>query len=339
MSKKVLVTGGAGYIGSTVAWALRDAGHAPVILDSLVNGRADLAGDMPLYRADIADRAALADLFGEHPDISCAIHCAALATVPDSVERPYAYYANNVSGSLELFAALAELGCRDIVFSSSGSVYRSTDGGAATEDSPVAPASPYARTKLMTEMTLEDLSPALGLRSLALRYFNPIGADPQGRCGQTRREASQILPVLLEVAAGKRAEFSVTGTDWPTRDGTGIRDYVHVWDLARAHVMAVEKMDDVFPDGAGFEVVNLGAGAGVTVRELAAAFERALGSPIPQRDAPPRPGDVAGAYADPAKALRLLGWQPALTLEDAVRDAMRWADAQDARWAGAQDAR
>ena len=325
MSKKVLVTGGAGYIGSTVAWALRDAGHAPVILDSLVNGSAEMVADMPLYRVDIADRAALADVFGDHPDISCAIHCAALARVPDSVRRPYEYYANNVSGSLELFAALAELGCRDIVFSSSGSVYRAADGGAATEESPVAPASPYSRTKLMTEMTLEDMSPALGLRSLALRYFNPIGADPKGRCGQPRSEASQILAILLEVARGERGEFSVTGTDWPTRDGTGIRDYVHVWDLARAHVMAVEEMDAVFPDGAGFEIINLGAGAGVTVRELVSAFERALGKPIPQRDAPPRPGDVAGAYADPSKALKLLGWQPTLTLEDAFADAMRWA--------------
>ena len=330
MSKKILVTGGAGYIGSSVAWALRDAGHVPVLLDSMLNGRAELIGDMPLYRAGIADRAALDGVFADHPDITCAVHCAALAIVPDSARRPYEYYANNVVGSLELFRALADLGCRDIVFSSSASIYGAADGPdfVVTEQSPPRPESPYARTKLITEMTLADLSPALGLRSLALRYFNPIGADPQGRCGQIQREASQIMAILLEVANGDRAEFSVTGTDWPTRDGTGVRDYIHVWDLARAHVMAVEKMDAVFPEGAGFEAINLGTGTGVTVRELVAAFERALGEPIPKRDAPPRPGDVAGACANNDKARELLGWQPELSLEEAFRDAMRWAKAR-----------
>lgn len=325
---KVLVTGGAGYIGSTICSALEDAGHSPVILDSLVNGREAFVHSRPFYRGDIADPGIVSRLFADHPDIGFAIHCAALAVVPDSVGRPYEYYRNNVAGSAELFRMLAEYGCKNIVFSSSASVYDNVPGFMVTEDSPTRPQSPYARSKLMTEMMLEDMAPSYGLKAISLRYFNPIGADPKLRSGQAQREreATQILSILVEVANGDRPIFQVTGTDWPTRDGTGIRDYLHVWDLAQAHVKAVERIDDVFPDGPGFEIINLGFGNGVTVREIVSAFERVNGAPIPQKDAPPRPGDVAGAYANADRAAELLGWHTTLSLEDGIRDALAWAE-------------
>ena len=176
-----------------------------------------------------------------------------------------------------------------------------------TEDSPTRPQSPYARSKLISEMMLKDMAAAHGLRAVALRYFNPIGADPMLRSGQAQASPTQIVSVLVDVARGARQTFQITGTDWPTRDGTGIRDYVHVWDLAQAHVMAVERMDFIIPKSDGFEVINLGTGSGVTVREIVAAFERVHGSALTKRDAPPRPGDVAGAYANADRAAELLG--------------------------------
>ena len=327
--RKVLVTGGAGYIGSTICSALEDAGHIPIVLDSMVNGHESFLKGRPFYHGGIADSDLVRRIFSDHPDLDFTIHCAALAIVPDSVQRPYDYYKNNVSDSLDLFRALAECGCRNIVFSSSASVYEAADGSMVTEESPVRPQSPYARTKLMTEMALEDMAAAYGLKAVALRYFNPIGADPKMRSGQAQREVTQIVGVLVEVANGERPLFSVTGTDWPTRDGTGIRDYFHVWDLARAHVKAVERMDDIFPKGAGFEIINLGTGEGVTVREIVAAFERVHGAPIPQRDAPPRPGDVAGAYTNADKAERLLNWRAQMPLEEALSHALAWRRALD----------
>ena len=177
----------------------------------------------------------------------------------------------------------------------------------------------------MTEMMLEDMAAGYGLKAISLRYFNPIGADPKLRSGQAQREATQIVNVLVAVANGDRPIFQVTGTNWPTRDGTGIRDYVHVWDLARAHVRAVERIDEVFPNGPGFVVINLGTGTGVTVREIVSAFERVHGSSLPQEDAPPRPGDVAGAYANADRAAELLGWRAELSVEDGIRDALAWA--------------
>ena len=326
MSETVLVTGGAGYIGSTICSALEDAGHYPVVLDSLVNGDTGMIGSRPFYRGDISDPRVIATIFADHPDIGCCIHCAALAIVPDSVERPLDYYSNNVSGTVDLIRSLVHHGCHRIVFSSSASVYDTAFGPEVTEVSPTRPLSPYARTKLIMEMVLEDLARASELKALSLRYFNPIGADPKMRSGQRQQVASQIMSILVEVATGKRPAFHVTGTEWPTRDGTGVRDYVHVWDLARAHVAAVERIDDIFPDEGGSEIINLGTGSGVTVREFVHAFERVLGRNVPTIDAPPRPGDVAGAFASIEKAERLLGWRPELSLEDGIRHALEWAD-------------
>ena len=328
-STKVLVTGGAGYIGSTICSALEDAGHMPIVLDSLVNGYKQFARGRPFYEGDIADDETVGKVFDDHPDIKFVVHCAALTVVPDSVERPYEYYRNNVVGSLNLFRMLAERGCNNVIFSSSASVYDAVSGFMVTEDSPTRPQSPYARSKLITEMVLEDMAAAHGLKAVALRYFNPIGADPMLRSGQAQPSPTQIVNVLVDVARGLRPMFQITGTDWPTRDGTGIRDYVHVWDLAQAHVKAVERIDSFIPEYGGFEVINLGTGSGVTVREIVAAFERVHGSALPKQDAPARPGDVAGAYANADRAAELLGWHAKLTLDDGIRDALAWAEVRD----------
>lgn len=322
---KVLITGGAGYIGSTIAHALLDTGHTPVLLDSLVTGPRVFTEGKIFYEGDIADRALLERIFREHPDIHSTIHCAALIVVPESVEQPYLYYRENVCKSLELFKNLEELGYPRVVFSSSASIYDAVPGFKVTETSPLKPSSPYARTKYMMEMVLEDLSRATRLRGIALRYFNPIGADPKLRSGIHVREPSHVLGKMVDVALGKLPEFAITGVNWPTRDGSGIRDYIHVWDLAMAHVKAVEQFDQVIEKvGSPYVVINLGTGHGVTVKELVAAFERVYGKPIPKREAPPRPGDVAGAYANADRALELLGWKAEHSIDQGIASALAW---------------
>lgn len=320
---KVLVTGGAGYIGSTACSALEDAGHVPVILDSLVTGRREFVRGRACYEGDVADRSLLERVVAEH-DLYAVVHCAARIVVPESVAQPGLYYRENVTKSLELFTALAELGVNRVVFSSSGSIYATTPTFEATEDSPLAPTSPYARTKMVIEMVLEDLTRATSLRGMALRYFNPVGADPAMRTGLQIASPSHALGKLVDAALGRIPVFELTGTDLPTRDGTGLRDYLHVWDLARAHVAAVERFDDALGD-ASYLVLNLGSGTGSTVRELQAAVERVVGRPVPTREAPPRPGDAVGAYANADRAARLLGWRTELSVDDAIRHALEWA--------------
>ena len=322
---KVLITGGAGYIGSTVASALEDEGHTPVILDSLVTGQRVFTDRRIFYEGDIADRELLARIFADHPDIYATVHCAALIVVPESVAEPYRYYHENVCKSLELFRHLGEFGFPRVVFSSSASIYDAVPGFKVTEDAPLRPSSPYARTKYMMEMVLSDLAHATNLRGIALRYFNPIGADPEFRSGIHVREPSHVLGKLVDTALGKLPEFQITGTDWPTRDGSCIRDYIHVWDLARAHVAAVTRFDDVLnATGSPYAVVNLGTGDGVTVKELVASFERVWGSPINKIEAPPRPGDVAGAYANAERAAELLGWRAERSIDEGIGSALEW---------------
>jgi len=324
---KVLVTGGAGYIGSTTCSALLEAGHTPVILDSLVTGRREFTQGRIFYEGDIADEALVQRIFREHPDICCTIHFAALIVVPESVEQPYQYYRENVYKSLQLFHTLNELGCKRIIFSSSASLYDNVPGFMVTEEAPLKPSSPYARTKYMMEMILQDMSRAYGMQGIALRYFNPIGADPKMRTGLANPAPSHVLGKLVSTALGLEDEFRITGVDWPTRDGSGIRDYLHVWDLARAHVCAVEQFENVFANTDGnYAVINLGSGNGVTVKELVNAFMEVYGKTIPVSEAPPRPGDVAGAYANADKAARLIGWKAELSIQQGIRDALTWAD-------------
>ncbi len=323
---KVLITGGAGYIGSTITSALTDSGHLPIVLDSLVTGALAFTRVHPFYHGDIADFAVLQKIVLEHPDIDAVIHCAARIVVPESVSEPYVYYTENVSKSLELFWNLERLGIHRIVFSSSASIYDASDSFLVTEDSPLKPSSPYARTKYMMEMILEDMCAATRLRGLALRYFNPIGADPLLRSGVHVKAPSHVLGKLVDVAAGKLPEFLITGTNWATRDGTGIRDFIHVWDLAMAHVKAVEQFDVALTKAtSSYGAVNLGTGEGVTVCELLRAFERVWGSEIKKRETAPRPGDVAGAYANADRALDWLGWKSERSLENGIFTALEWA--------------
>ena len=321
---KVLITGGAGYIGSTVANALEARGHTPVVLDSLVTGKMVFTKGKVFYQGDIADKQILKIIFEEHPDIFCTIHCAARIVVPESVEQPYLYYYENVCKSLELFKNLEVLGFPQVIFSSSASVYGSVSGE-VTEASPLLPDSPYARTKYMMEMVLKDLTTATNLRGISLRYFNPIGSDPDLRTGVHVEYPSHVLGKLVDTALGKLPTFLITGTNWPTRDGSGIRDYIHIWDLANAHVNAVEKFDDCLENAnSRYVVLNLGTGRGVTVKELLGAFENVYGQAISKTDALPRPGDIEGAYANADLALRLIDWKSGLDLEDGIRTALAW---------------
>ncbi|GHG11478.1 UDP-glucose 4-epimerase GalE [Deinococcus piscis] len=339
---KVLVTGGAGYIGSTTCSALEDAGHTPIVLDSLVMGAREFTQGRTFYEGDVADSALVRRIFAEHPDIAATLHFAARMVVPESVAQPGLYYRENVLASLSLFETLLELGQSRVIFSSSASVYASPPDYRVTENSPQAPMSPYARTKQMVEDILADLCTAAAqagqpLRGIALRYFNPVGADPQGRSGPYLDDPSHLLGRLVSAARGS-GEFAITGTDYPTRDGTGLRDYIHVWDLAQAHVAALENFDQAFvraQEELGAEVhsliINVGTGNGVTVRELVDAFTRISPQPLKVNEAPRRPGDNAGAYADIGRAQRWLGWSPQRSTDDALQTALDWAEHWNSR--------
>ena len=323
---KVLVTGGAGYIGSTTATALEKYGHTPVILDSLLTGPRAFTSGRIFYEGDIADRKLIRKIIAEHPDIQCTIHMAARIVVPESVALPYEYYRDNVSKSLELFDELVQLDRPRVIFSSSASVYAHAKDFEVFEDSPLNPLSPYARTKLVMEMVLTDLAASTPMRAIILRYFNPIGSDPCLRSGIYVRAPSHALGQIVMAARGQREAFMVTGVDYPTRDGTGLRDYIHVWDLALAHVRAVDSFDEVLQrSGASSSVINLGTGSGVTVRELISTVERILDRPVPVREAPRRLGDAVGGFANVDKARAILEWSTKLSLEDGVRSALEWA--------------
>ncbi len=324
---KVLVTGGAGYIGSITAKALEASGHTPVILDSLLVGPRIFVKDRSFYEGDIADRQLLRRIVAEHPDIEATIHMAARIIVPESVEQPYEYYRDNVAKSLELFDELIALGKPRVLFSSSASLYALKDAFEVSEDDPLAPGSPYARTKRVMEMVLEDMAAATDLRAIILRYFNPIGSDPDLESGIYAREPSHVLGQLVMAARGQKESFTITGVEHPTRDGTGIRDYIHVWDLAEAHVRAIERFDEVLATmDATSVIINLGAGEGVTVRELVASFERVFGRPVPVTEAAPRAGDAVGAFANADRAAELLDWRTRLTIDDAIASALAWGE-------------
>ncbi|SHI44254.1 UDP-glucose 4-epimerase [Tessaracoccus bendigoensis DSM 12906] len=318
---QILITGGAGYIGSTVASACEDAGHQVVILDDFSTGRREFIGERTLYEGDIADSTLLDRIFTEQ-SIDAVVHCAAKIIVPESVSEPLAYYENNVSKTVTLLEGLQRNGVHRFLFSSSASIYAPDENFVVTEASPLQPGSPYARTKFMVEMVLEDFTKASDVRVLSLRYFNPIGTDPKLRSGQQLERPSHVLAKLLEAWVNHET-FTVTGVDWPTRDGSGIRDFIHVWDLAKAHVAALEGFDKATADGP-YQVFNIGTGNGVTVKELAASFEAISGDPLKIQEGPSRPGDVAGVYTVSSKAKDVLGWEAQLSEQDAVRDAIAW---------------
>lgn len=321
---KVLIAGGAGYIGSTIASACQDAGITPVIVDNLVTGRREFAAGRAFYEGDIADGPLIDRVFAEHPDIHAVVHCAALIVVPDSVGDPVGYYRANVTKSLDFVGHLLRNGCERLIFSSSASIYRAGDDLTVDEDSAIDAQSPYARTKAVCEVMFADISATQPIRTLSLRYFNPIGADPKMRTGLQLRRPSHALGKMIG-ALEEGVPFEVTGTDYPTRDGSGIRDYIHVWDLAAAHVAALRKFDTLLTGTTRSTVINLGTGTGTTVRELADAFNAVVDTPVTVVETGRRPGDVVGAHTRSDRARRLLDWQPEYSVTDGIRHSLQWA--------------
>lgn len=318
---RILITGGAGYIGSTVGSACEEAGHEVVVLDDLSAGRREFVHDRTFYQGDVADHALLDRVFTEN-HIDAVVHCAAKIIVPESVSQPLAYYENNVGKTVKLLQGMARNGVNRVLFSSSASIYATDAEFKVTEDSPLDPGSPYATTKLMVEYILKDAAHASDLKALSLRYFNPIGSDPKLRSGQQIEHPTHVLGKMIDAWLDK-STFTVTGADWPTRDGSGIRDFIHVWDLAKAHVAALEHLDEVTAEEP-YQIFNIGTGNGVTVKELVDAFGEGTGEPLNVVYGPPRPGDVAGAYTVSHRAKDLLGWSAELTPADGIRDAIAW---------------
>jgi UDP-glucose 4-epimerase len=325
---KVLISGGAGFVGSTVGSACHEVGISTVVLDDLSTGRREFVAGRPFYHGDISSGRLVDQIFTEHPDITAVIHCAAKIVVPESVSQPIRYYRENVAKSVEFVDHLLRNGCTRLVFSSTAALYAPNADCAVDEDSPLAPTSPYARTKVMFEWVLADVAAASDLRVLSLRYFNLVGADPAMRTGLQSHRPTHLLGKLIE-AVDEGTVFEITGTGWATRDGTGIRDFIHVWDLAGAHVAAIQRFDTLLPPGGGYQVINLGTGRGTTVREMVSAFESVVGTTLTKREVGPRPGDVAGAYTLNDRARRLLGWTPQLTLEEGIRHSLEWAKLRD----------
>ncbi len=331
--KRILVTGGAGYIGSHTCLELLRAGYDVVALDNLSNSSrvavervAELAGrDLPFVEADIRDRAALDALFRSSP-FHAVVHFAGLKAVGESVEKPLEYFDNNVGGTVTLLHAMRAAGVKTIAFSSSCTVYGDPASVPIREDFPVgAVTNPYGRTKLVVEQVLTDLAASDPGWSVALlRYFNPVGAHESGRIGEDPAGIpNNLMPFVSQVAVGRRDFLRVFGSDYPTPDGTGVRDYIHVVDLALGHVKALEKLGGL----RGVRVWNLGTGRGYSVLEVVRAFEEATGRPVPYRVVPRRPGDTAQAWSDPAKAAADLGWKATRDLRRMCEDAWRWQSA------------
>jgi UDP-glucose 4-epimerase len=318
----ILVTGGAGYIGSHVLLQLQERGERVVALDNLVTGFRQAVRAVPLVVGDSGDRALVERLIAEH-EVDTVMHFAASTIVPESVREPLAYYGNNTCATRNLLAACRQRGVRQLIFSSTAAVYGVPPGGICTEDTPPAPVNPYGTSKLMSEWILRDLAAASDFRYVSLRYFNVAGSDPQGRIGQATRKATLLIKVAAEVIAGKRPYVSIFGTDYQTPDGTGVRDYVHVDDLARAHVAAL----DYLRGGGATTICNCGYGHGYSVREVLESVQRVAGRSLPIREEPRRQGDPPSLVARADRARSLLDWRPQLDrLDVIVEHSLRWEE-------------
>lgn len=316
----ILVTGGAGYIGSHTVKELLKAGYEVVVVDDLSSGHQEFVLTPHFVCADIRDRQALTEVFQKFP-ITAVMHFAALTSVPESVADPARYYEVNLWGTFQLLETMRAFGVKLFVFSSSAAVYGDPEKLPIPEDHPTRPKSPYGKTKLMVEEILADYSKAYDFRYVSLRYFNAAGSDPEGEIGEWHEPERHLIPIVLEVALGKRPYLEIYGTDYETPDGTGIRDYIHVSDLASAHVLALQHL----VQGGKSDIFNLGIGKGYSVREVVETCRRVTRREIPLREAPRRPGDPAILVADPSKAERQLGWKPRFTeLEPIVETAWSW---------------
>ena len=329
MTQTILVTGGAGYIGSHTCLELLNAGYRVVVVDNLSNSKVDslqrvqaLTGqELTFHQADLRSTKAIKKIFRREM-IDAVIHFAGLKAVGESTEIPLAYYQNNIGGTTNLLEAMLEFGCKNIVFSSSATVYGAPDRLPLTEDAPLFAVNPYGRTKLYIEHMLGDLAASNpDWRISILRYFNPVGAHDSGRIGEDPNGIpNNLMPYVAQVAAGIRPELAVFGDDYDTPDGSGVRDYIHVVDLAQAHLAAL----DLTGRETGVHAINVGTGRGYSVFEMVRAFEAASGRPVPYRVVARRPGDIAAVWADPTKAERELGWKATKTIEDMCRDAWHW---------------
>ncbi|WP_185268619.1 UDP-glucose 4-epimerase GalE [Halopseudomonas xiamenensis] len=329
MSKTILVTGGAGYIGSHTCIRLLESGYRVVVLDNFSNSSREAVRRveditrqaLPLVEGDVNDAALLDQLFEQHA-IDAVIHFAGLKAVGESVAQPLRYYHNNVSGTVVLCDAMRRAGVKNMVFSSSATVYGDPASVPIREDFPTSATNPYGRSKLMVEGLLGDLYVSDNAWNVALlRYFNPVGAHISGRIGEDPADIpNNLMPYIAQVAVGRREHLSVFGSDYPTHDGTGVRDYIHVMDLAEGHVKALQWLER----GLGLKAFNLGTGKGYSVLDMLHAFERACGQKLPYVLTDRRPGDVACCYADPAMAAEELGWRAELGLEAMCADAWRW---------------
>ena len=327
---KVLVTGGAGYIGSHTCVELLNAGHEVVIIDNFVNSKPEaldsirkITGkDFAFVEADLRDRAAVKALFDAHP-VDAVIHFAGLKAVGESVQKPLEYYDNNLGGFFVLAEEMRDHGVKKFVFSSSATVYGMNNPVPFREEMPTSATNPYGYTKVMIEQMLKDIAVADPSWSIVmLRYFNPIGAHPSGLIGEDPNGIpNNLLPYVAQVAAGKLKELTVFGDDYDTPDGTGVRDYIHVVDLALGHLAALNYADS----HTGAEAINLGTGHGTSVLEIVRAFEKASGRKVPYRIAARRAGDIATCYADTSKAAKLLGWRAERNIDDMCRDGWNFA--------------
>lgn len=325
----ILVTGGAGYIGSHTCVLLLEAGYDVVVLDNLSNSNPKAIGrveeitgkKIKFYECDILDRDGMRTVFQENK-IDAVIHFAGLKAVGESVAVPLKYYENNISGTVYLLEVMQEFGVKKMVFSSSATVYGMTDKVPLTEDLPTSANSPYGQTKLMIEQILQDLAVSDPDWSISLlRYFNPVGAHESGTIGENPKGIpNNLMPYITQVALGKLPQLSIFGNDYPTKDGTGVRDYIHVVDLADGHLKALDKLNTT----KGVLIHNLGTGVGYSVLDLVKAFEEANGVTINYKFAPRRPGDVVVCYADPTKAKRELGWEAKKGIVDMCRDSWNW---------------
>ena len=327
---KILLTGATGYIASHTWLALQTAGYAVVGVDDfsnsspeVLNRLAKLSGQAPEFeRANVCDAAAMDAVFQRHGPIAAVVHFAAFKAVGESTTMPLAYYRNNIGGLINVCETMRRHGCSRIVFSSSATVYGTPESLPLREDAPVSAVNPYGQTKLMGETILRDLGAAEpDWQTACLRYFNPVGAHESGLIGEDPRGIpNNLMPYVAQVAVGRRAELAVFGDDYDTVDGTGVRDYIHVVDLAEGHVAALRFL----LNGRESLTVNLGTGRGYSVLEVVRAYEAASGRPVPYRIAPRRPGDIAACYADPALAQRTLGWQARHDLRRMCEDSWRW---------------
>lgn len=326
---KIFVTGGAGYIGSHTCVELLEHGHEPIVADNLSNSKrevvrriAEITGKtVPFYPIDVREKDALRRIFSEH-SIDAVIHFAGYKAVGESVEHPLKYYSNNLDAVMAVLEVMQEFGVHCFVFSSSATVYGMPDSVPMREDFPFHKTSPYGTTKQMAEQILMDMAQADPQFSpIILRYFNPVGAHPSGRIGEDPNGIpNNLMPYLSQVAVGKREHLNVFGGDYDTEDGTGVRDYLHVMDLAAGHVTALERLGT----DCGLQVFNLGTGRGHSVLEVLHAFEQVVGRSLPYQITPRRPGDIASYYADPGKAERELGWTARYTLRDMCAHAWHW---------------